>query len=232
MLLTKWDRLPKNFQCEEVKKYYDILSHKKFQLLVKRILDVIFSIIFIILLMLPMIVIAVMIKTTSEGEVIFKQERVTTDGRIFKILKFRTMYTNHMTNEYQITIKNDSRITPIGHKLRKFRLDELPQLFNVLKGDMSFVGTRPEVMKYVKEYTPEMYASLLMPAGITSYTCILYKDEEELFTDPAQIEQDYLNGVMAKKMKTNLEYIEKFSIGYDFYTVLLTVKAVFFSSKK
>ena len=232
MILKKWEDIPEIFHHSDVKKYYDILEKKKFQLVLKRLFDIIVSLILIVILIVPMVIIGIIIKCTSKGKVIFKQERVTTYGRLFNIYKFRTMYTDKMTEGYQITVKDDPRITPIGHKLRKLRLDELPQLFNVLKGDMSFVGTRPEVMKYVKAYTPEMYASLLMPAGITSYTCILYKDEEELLKNPEQIEYDYLNGVMQMKMITNLEYIEKFSVAYDIYMIFSTVKAVFLPDKQ
>ncbi len=226
MFLQKWELLPDEFHNDEVKKYYDILKTKKTQLFFKRVLDIVFSLILIVLCLLPMLVISIMIKATSKGAVIFKQKRVTVNGRVFSIYKFRTMYVSQET--YQITVKNDPRITKVGVKLRKYRLDELPQLFNVLKGDMSFVGTRPEVMKYVNKYTPAMYATLLMPAGVTSYTCVLYKDEEELFDNVEQIEYDYLHGVLEKKMETNLEYIEKFNIGHDFYIVFLTIKEIFF----
>lgn len=232
MLLKPWESLPEQFHHPDIKEYYDILSKKKTHLFFKRVIDIILSIVFIILLAIPMLVIAILIKSTSKGKVIFRQERVTTNGKLFYIFKFRTMYTDKMTSGYQITVKDDPRITKVGHKLRKLRLDELPQLFNVLLGDMSFVGTRPEVMKYVKEYTPKMYASLLMPAGITSYTCIIYKDEDELLNNPDQIEYDYLNGIMQKKMETNLDYIEKFSVAYDLYIIFLTAKEIFFSKKK
>lgn len=227
MFLEKWENLPEEFHNEEVRKYYNILEKKKRQIFCKRIFDIIFSLILILILALPMIVISLLIKCTSEGKVIFKQKRVTTNGKIFYIYKFRTMYSKKLLNEYQVTMKNDPRITPLGRSLRKTRLDELPQLFNVLNGTMSFVGTRPEVIKYVNHYTPEMYASLLLPAGVTSYTCIKYKDEEEYLDDPTQIEKLYLEKVMAEKMKINLEYIEKFSVFYDISIIIKTVLAVF-----
>ncbi len=226
MILRSWDSLPDEFKNDDVKRYYDILKKKKAHILIKRIFDIILSLIFIVLLILPMAVIAVLIKATSPGKVIFRQERVTTYGRIFHIYKFRTMYSDKMTAGYQITVKDDPRVTSMGKRLRKCRLDELPQVFNVLKGDMSFVGTRPEVMKYVKHYSDEMYASLLLPAGITSLACIIYKDEDELLKNPEQIEHDYLNGVMQQKMQTNLGYIEKFNLFYDIYIMLRTVGAV------
>ena len=227
MMLKKWDDLPEEFHNDKVRAYYDILEKKKLSLLGKRIFDLITACILLIFLIIPMLVIAIMIKCTSKGHVIFKQERVTKYGRIFNIYKFRTMYTDKMEKGYQITVKDDPRITPVGKKLRKLRLDELPQIFNVLGGSMSFVGTRPEVMKYVKHYSPEMYASLLMPAGITSVTCIIYKDEDELLKNPEQIEYDYLNGIMQKKMRTNLMYIRKFCVLYDIAVMIRTVKEVF-----
>ena len=178
MLLLPYERLPRELQCPEVKKYYDILDKKRFSLFLKRTMDIVLSVIMILILLLPMAVIAVIIKLTSKGPVLFKQERVTTYGRRFRIWKFRTMTVGADQKGALVTSAHDNRITGIGATLRKFRLDELPQAFHVLSGKMSFVGTRPEVVKYVERYTPEMMATLLMPAGITSLASIKFKDED------------------------------------------------------
>ena len=126
----------------------------------------------------------------------------------------------------QVTVSNDSRVTKAGHFLRKCRLDELPQLFNVLKGEMSFVGTRPEVERYVDRYSPEMYATLLMPAGITSLASIKFKDEERLLDGAKNPDDVYVNDVLPQKMKFNLEYIRDFSFFYDIRLMFMTVGAV------
>lgn len=222
MLLPDFDRLPPQMQSDEVKRYYDILSHKKADLFFKRLFDILFSAILIIILALPMAVIAVVVKCGSQGPVFFRQKRVTAGGRMFRIFKFRTMYVNNDSANSQVTSGSDSRITPVGHFLRKYRLDELPQLFNVICGDMSFVGTRPEVERYVAAYTPEMYATLLMPAGITSMTSIRYRHEEEILDKAEDVEKAYIEQILPEKMKYNLEYIEKFNFFYDFYVAILT----------
>ena len=168
MVLCKWEELPDYMKNDEVKIYYDILSKKKVSLFFKRVTDIVLSILMIVVLCIPMLIIAIVIKCDSEGKIIFKQTRITTYGREFKILKFRTMVENAEDMGSLITEAKDSRVTKIGEKMRKYRIDEFPQVFNVLLGDMSFVGTRPEVPKYVNMYTPSMYATLLTPAGITS----------------------------------------------------------------
>ena len=178
--MKKWNELPKVMQNDKVKYYYDILQEHEKELKLKRAFDIICSLIMIIILSPVLIILSVMIKLDSKGPVLFKQVRVTTYGRKFKIWKFRTMVNNADKLGTQVTTKGDARITRMGHLLRKIRLDELPQLFNVLKGDMTFVGTRPEVPKYTAHYTEEMMATFLMPAGVTSRTSIEYKDEEKL----------------------------------------------------
>lgn len=223
MLLPDFNTLPSEMKSAEVKRYYDILSHKKADLLLKRLSDILLSVVLIIILALPMIILAVIVKLTSSGPVFFRQRRVTLGGRVFRIFKFRTMYVNDDRKNSQVTSGNDNRITPVGRVLRRYRLDELPQLFNVLCGDMSFVGTRPEVERYVSAYSPEMYATLLMPAGITSMASIKYRHEEEILQNADNVEKAYINDVLPQKMKYNLEYIEKFSFIYDFYVAFLTV---------
>ena len=227
MLLMKWEELPDYMQNAEVRRYYEILQNKKASLLAKRALDLVISVILIILLILPMCVIAAVVKASSPGKILFRQDRVTTNGRIFRILKFRTMVEGAENLGGQITETDDRRITKNGKFLRKYRLDELPQIFNVFTGAMSLVGTRPEVPKYVKKYTPEMYATLLMPAGVTSYASIHFRDEDELFRDPATVEKNYMEVVLPKKMVQNLKYIEEFSFLYDLKIMVRTVADVF-----
>lgn len=226
MFLCKWENLPDYMRNDAVKEYYDILQKKKISIFLKRILDLLLSVVLIILLAIPMIVIAVMVKTSSKGPVLFKQTRVTTNGKLFKIFKFRTMVVNAEQMGGLITEANDSRITGIGKRLRKLRLDELPQVFNVFLGDMSFVGTRPEVVKYVDQYTPQMYATLLTPAGITSMASISYKDNDEFFTDPALVDKNYMEIILPEKMKLNLDYYKKFNVLYDIKVMVKTVGSV------
>lgn len=181
MLLKKWEDLPSYMKCDEVRTYYDILSSKKYSLILKRIFDVLVASVLLVILAIPMIIIAVMIKLDSLGPVFYRQERVTTYGKHFKIHKFRTMVSNADKIGTAVTVENDNRITRVGAKLRGLRLDELPQVLDVLSGNMSFVGTRPETVKYVDKYKPEYMATLLLPAGITSEASIRYKDEATLF---------------------------------------------------
>lgn len=229
MLLLPYERLPRELQCPEVKKYYDILDKKRFSLFLKRAMDIVLSVIMILILLLPMAVIAVIIKLTSKGPVLFKQERVTTYGRRFRIWKFRTMTVGADQKGALVTSAHDNRITGIGATLRKFRLDELPQAFHVLSGKMSFVGTRPEVVKYVERYTPEMMATLLMPAGITSLASIKFKDEDAMIgdvSDPQEVNRIYVEEILPKKMEYNLEYISRFGFRRDIRLMFSTVKNV------
>lgn len=224
--MKKWNELPKVMQNDKVKYYYDILQEHEKELKLKRAFDIICSLIMIIILSPVLIVLSVMIKLDSKGPVLFKQVRVTTYGRKFKIWKFRTMVNNADKLGTQVTTKGDARITRMGHLLRKIRLDELPQLFNVLKGDMTFVGTRPEVTKYTAHYTEEMIATFLMPAGVTSRTSIEYKDEEKLLENAENADEVYINEVLPAKMVYNLREIEKFSFLRDISTMIKTVIAV------
>lgn len=229
-MLKAFNKLPKEFQNDEVKYYYDVLSKKKFSLFVKRTADIILSLIMIVFLALPMIVIALLIKFGSKGPVFYRQERVTTYGKKFMILKFRTMRVG-ADKSGLLTTANDDRITNVGKLLRKLRLDELPQIFHVLSGKMSIVGTRPEVTKYVEQYTPAMYATLLMPAGVTSFASIKYKDEDRIIgqiEDAGKIDEVYMNDILPSKMKYNLKYIEDFSFFFDISLMFKTVKQVIF----
>jgi lipopolysaccharide/colanic/teichoic acid biosynthesis glycosyltransferase len=157
----------------------------------------------------------------------FRQERVTKYGRRFKIFKFRTMVVNAESLGTMVTTDSDSRVTRIGRKLRKYRLDELPQVFNVLSGSMTVVGTRPEVPKYVDMYEDKYYATLLLPSGITSLASIMYKDEEKLLASTEDADKVYVETILPEKMKYNLEYTEHFSFGSDVKLMFKTVKEVF-----
>lgn len=230
MFLLPFDRLPRELQCSEVKKYYDVLDKKRPSLFMKRLMDIFLSLVMIVVLLIPIAVISVIIKLTSEGPVLYKQERVTTYNRHFMIWKFRTMKVGADKDGALITSDNDARVTGIGNTLRRFRLDELPQVFHVLSGKMSFVGTRPEVPKYVDCYTPAMMATLLMPAGITSLASIRFKDEAEIIgdvSDPDEVDRIYAEKVLPEKMKYNLEYIDRFGFRRDIHLMLSTVKHVF-----
>ena len=226
MLLKEWNKLPASMQTPEVRKYYDELRRKPLDLFLKRLFDIVVSITLIHLLWIPMVFIALWIKHDSKGPVFFRQIRITTGGKEFKIFKFRTMVVDAEKLGTQVTAYQDPRITKSGRFLRKFRLDELPQLFNVLTGDMSFVGTRPEVPRYVEAYTPEMWATLLMPAGITSEASIQYKDEDRLLEGAKDPDKVYVEQILPEKMKYNLNYIRKFHFINDLAIMIKTVLAV------
>ena len=211
---------------EKVKEYYDILQSKKYSLRLKRIFDLIFSIFFALVSSPLMLIVAAIIKLDSPGKIIFKQKRVTEGGRVFEIFKFRTMVENAEKLGAQVTTDEDARITKCGKCLRKLRIDEFPQIFNIIKGDLSFVGPRPEVVRYVKEYTPEMLATLLIPAGVTSTASILYKDEAKLLENAKNPDEVYIREILPEKMKYNLDYIKKFGVIYDFKVIMRTVIAV------
>lgn len=225
--MRKWNELPEFMKNEEVKTYYNILQKKKTSLMLKRVFDVIVSILMIILLSPVLIAVSIWIKLDSKGPVFYRQERITQYGRVFRIFKFRTMVTGADKIGTLVTTKNDSRITKVGEKIRKCRLDEIPQLFNILLGDMSFVGTRPEVKKYVDAYTDEMMATLLLPAGVTSLASIQYRDEDEILAkyvnEEHSVDEVYVEKILPDKMKYNLKYLKSFSIVED---IVLCVKTV------
>ncbi len=227
-MLLPFEDLPEEFQNDAVKKYYNILKNKKSSLRAKRVLDVTISLILLVILIIPIIIISLCVKFTSKGPVLYKQVRVTTYNRKFHIYKFRTMVVNADKLGSLVTSARDPRITGVGHFLRKYRLDELPQVFNVLKGDMSIVGTRPEVPKYVNSYTQAMYATLLMPAGITSLASIKFKNEDRMLEMSQSIDEDYVGIILPKKMHYNLLYIKSFDFKTDIYLMLKTVKEVLF----
>lgn len=226
MILKPWDKLPDDMKNEAVKPYYDILVNHKTSLIIKRAFDFVVSFIMLLILWPFMVIIGLVIRINSPGKAIFLQERVTTYGKRFKIWKFRTMVNGADQKGASVTVKGDNRITSIGMFLRNTRLDELPQLINILVGDMSFVGTRPEVVKYVERYTPEMRATLLLPAGVTSEASIRYKNEYKLLAEASDVDQVYVHEVLPAKMVWNLESIRNFNFLRDFLTMIRTVLAV------
>lgn len=225
-MLKNWNELPKYMRTDEVRPYYDLLQRKKLSLFFKRVFDIVVSLIMIILCSPILLIISILIVKDSKGGVFYRQERVTQYGRVFRIFKFRTMVQNADQIGTQVTVSNDSRITKIGSKLRNCRLDELPQLFNIFLGDMTFVGTRPESVHYVKSYTNEMYATLLLPAGVTSEASIQYKDEADLLDQADDVDSVYINEVLPEKMKYNLNSIKEFSFFKEIATMFRTVFAV------
>lgn len=227
MVLKKYEDLPEYMKNDNIKKYYEILKHKKISLIIKRVFDFFAALILLIILSPIMLILAIMIKLESKGPVFYRQERITKYGKKFRIFKFRTMVQDADKKGALVTMGQDPRITKVGNKIRKCRLDELPQLLNVIKGEMSFIGTRPEVEKYVNEYSNEMKATLLMPAGISSRASIEYKDEDEIISKylrkGEKIDDIYVKRILPEKMKWNLEYIKKFNIWEDIKICFKTV---------
>lgn len=224
--MKKWDELPAEMRTEEVRYYYDILCKKKFSLAMKRLFDIVVSAIMLAVLSLVFVILAVAIKMDSPGPVFYRQERVTTYGKRFRIFKFRTMVCDADQKGSLVTVKNDSRVTRVGSLIRKCRLDEISQLIDVFLGNMTFVGTRPEVAKYVNRYEPVMMATLLLPAGVTSEASILYKDEDKLLDGAENADDVYVEKVLPGKMYYNLRSIENFSFWGDIGTMIKTVFAV------
>lgn len=225
MKLTEFSLLPDFMQNAYVREYYDILMKKRASIFLKRFFDIVFSLILLLIFVPIFIVIAIVIKLDSKGPVIFKQKRVTKNGKIFKILKMRTMVNDAEHLGPKITCDNDGRITKVGRFLRKYRLDELPQVVNILLGDMTFVGTRPEVPEIVNIYKEKMYSTLLLPAGVTSLASIKHSNESEKISSNDQI-SDYVNNVLDDKMEYNLLYLRNFSLLFDIKIILKTL--VFF----
>ncbi len=226
MLVKKWEKLPPEMQNEAVRPYYEKLRKKNFSLFWKRIFDFFVSSIMLIVLLPLFLVLALAIKIDSRGPVFFRQERVTQYGKKFRIFKFRTMVNNADKIGSQVTVNNDMRITRIGRFIRKCRLDEVSQLIDVWRGKMSFVGTRPEVPKYVEKYSEEMMATLLLPAGVTSEASINFKDEDKFLKDAESVDDTYVEVVLPKKMEYNLYSLKKQGFWRDIGIMFKTVFAV------
>lgn len=224
-MLCKWEELPENMQTDAVRPYYDRLKSHRLQLLLKRVFDIAVSLSGLIVFSPVLIVTAIAIKLDTPGPVFYRQERVTQYGRVFRIFKFRSMANNSDTG-VNLTLKDDDRITRTGRIIRKFKIDELCQFIDVLTGNMTMVGTRPEVPEYVNEYTDEMLATLLLPAGITSKASILFKNESELLEGAEDTKRVYLNKILPQKMKYNLEGISKFGITNEVKLLFMTAFAI------
>ena len=225
MILKKWEKLPSEMQIPEVREYYDILKKKSFSLFCKRCFDVVVSFVMLLLLSPLFTLLAIAIKIDSRGPVFYRQVRVTQYGKTFRIFKFRSMVQNADKGS-QVTVGGDSRVTRMGKIIRKCRLDEISQLIDVLRGTMTFVGTRPEVPRYVEKYTPEMLATLLLPAGVTSEASIRYKDEAELLDAAEDTDKVYVEKILPAKMHYNLKAIKSFGFFSDIATMFRTVFAV------
>ena len=225
MILKKWDELPSEMRTEEVRKYYDILKKKWCALFFKRVFDIVVSFLMLLFLLPLFCVLAIAIKIDSKGPVFYRQVRVTQYNRKFRIFKFRSMVQNADKGS-QVTVSGDARVTKVGKFVRKCRLDEVSQLIDVLRGTMTFVGTRPEVPKYTEQYTSEMLATLLLPAGVTSLASIYYKDEAELLDAAEDTDKVYVEKVLPEKMYYNLKAIEHFSFWGDIKVMFMTVFAV------
>lgn len=225
MYLCKWEELPKEYQISELRRYYEILSRRKHSLVLKRMFDIVVSLLMLLILSPVFFFLAIAIKIDSKGPVFYRQMRITQYGKIFRIHKFRSMITGADRGSL-VTVGADSRITRVGRLIRKYRLDEISQLIDILEGTMTFVGTRPEVPKYVESYTPEMLATLLLPAGVTSFASIMYKDEAELLEQSSDPDRAYIEKVLPEKMKYNLYGIKNFSFFGDIKIMFMTFLAV------
>lgn len=226
MRMISWEKLPPQMQTEAVKPYYEILQKKQIGLIFKRSFDIVVSLIMLLILSPVFLVLAIAIKLDSKGPVFYRQVRVTQYGKEFRIFKFRTMVNNADKIGSQVTVGGDSRITRVGKVIRECRLDEIGQLLNILGGSMTFVGTRPEVPKYVEKYTSEMWATLLLPAGVTSEASIRYKDEAALLDAAEDVDATYIQDVLPGKMKYNLRSIQEYSFFKDIKTMFQTVFVV------
>ena len=226
MILKKWEELPENLRTDAVRPYYDLLAKRRGSLALKRCFDVVVSAFMLLVLAPVFLVLAIAIKLDSPGPVFYRQVRVTQYGKEFRIFKFRSMVSDADKRGSLVTVSGDSRITRVGHFIRNCRLDELCQLIDIFRGTMTFVGTRPEVPKYVAAYTPEMMATLLLPAGVTSEASILYKDEAELLDAADDVDAVYIRDVLPGKMKYNLDALKNFSFFSDIATMFQTVFAV------
>lgn len=226
MLLRKWDDLPSEMRNSEVRKYYDILQKKRVSLFFKRAFDILAATILLLLLSPVFLILAIAIKIDSPGKVFYRQVRVTQYGRRFRIFKFRSMVSDADRKGTLVTVSGDTRVTKIGKFIRRYRLDEIAQLLNVICGDMTFVGTRPEVPRYTDQYTSEMMATLLIPAGITSLASIYYKDESKILDASDDPDRVYVEKVLPAKMYHNLKAIEEFSLFGDVKIMFMTLFAV------
>ena len=226
MLIKKWEKLPVELQIDEVRPYYEILRKKNFSLFWKRVFDIIVSGIVLLLILPFFLIISIAIKIDSRGPVFYRQERVTQYGRHFRIFKFRSMVTDADKKGTLVTVGNDSRITRVGKFIRKFKIDEMSQLIDIFRGTMTFIGTRPEVPKYVSQYKAEYLATLLLPAGVSSMASIMFKDENDMLKDAENADEKYINEILPIKMKYNLSELLNFGFWHDIKLCFMTIFGV------
>lgn len=230
MLLRRWEDLPPKMQTDAVRPYYNSLKSKKLSLLFKRVFDIVCSFLGLVVLSPIFLILAIAIKIDSPGPVFYRQKRMTRYMKEFRIFKFRTMVNNADKIGSQVTSDGDARITRVGKLIRKLRLDEFSQLIDIFLGRMTFVGTRPEAKKFLSAYTPEMLATFLLPAGLTSNTSLLYANEAERMagcTDPEEVDRIYSEELLPEKMNLNLEELITFSFWNDIKVVCKTFLVVF-----
>ena len=232
MLVKKWEKLPKELQIPEVRPYWEILRKKNFSLFWKRVFDIVVSSLMLLILLPFFLILSLAIVIDSRGGVFYRQERVTQYGKHFRIFKFRTMVKDADKKGALVTVGNDARITRVGKFIRKLRLDEVSQLIDIFRGTMTFVGTRPEVPKYVDQYKAEYMATLLLPAGVTSMASIMFKDEDKLLEGKEDTDKAYLNDVLPQKMKWNLSEMNRYGFWRDIKIMFLTILKVFGKKNK
>ena len=200
-------------------------------MIVKRLFDIIVSALGLVILLPILLVVSICILFESGRPVIFKQERLGKDWKLFALYKFRTMNPQRASGQVGCTANNDNRVTRIGGYLRRYKLDEIPQLFNVLKGDMSFVGPRPELVKFAEHY-PDIYEQVLrIRPGITDLASIKYRNEHTLLNEASsrELEQIYVNDILPKKLEYSLEYLKRRSFFYDLKLIFQTIFIVIFN---
>jgi len=232
MLIKKWNKLPKEFQIDAIKPYWEYLRKKNFSLFLKRVFDIFVSGVLLLILLPFFLILSLAIVIDSRGGVFYRQERVTQYGKRFKIFKFRSMMSDADKKGPLVTVENDVRITRVGKFIRKFRIDEMSQLIDIFRGTMTFVGTRPEVPEYVNKYKTEYMATLLLPAGVTSMASIMFKDEDKFLEGKDDVDKVYIEEVLPQKMKWNLSEIEKYSYWRDIKIIFMTVFAVLGKSNR
>lgn len=232
MLIKKWEKLPPEFQIDEVRPYWEHLRKKNFSLFWKRIFDIFVSGIVLIIISPFFLILSLAIVIDSRGGVFYRQERVTQYGKHFRIFKFRSMVSGADKKGTLVTVGNDARITRVGKFIRKFKIDEMSQLIDIFRGKMTFIGTRPEVPKYVEQYKPEYLATLLLPAGVSSTASIVFKDENNMLDKAESADEVYVNQILPIKMKYNLIDLKKFGFWRDIKLCFMTVFGVFKKSKK
>ena len=226
MLVKKWEKLPKELQIPEVRPYWELLRKKNFSLFWKRVFDIVVSSLMLLILLPFFLILSLAIVIDSRGGVFYRQERVTQYGKHFRIFKFRTMVKDADKKGTLVTVGNDARITRVGKFIRKFKIDEISQLIDIFRGKMTFIGTRPEVPKYVNQYKPEYLATLLLPAGISSMASIMFKDENDMLQNADNADEVYINEILPIKMEWNLSDIKHFGFWRDIKLCFMTFFAV------